>query len=89
MRLAAGEVFAYVNRRLRFNLHAIIDTAGKSLHGWFDCPANRVVEQRLKAGLVAFGCDPKLSPTHSRCGCPGQSATAGCNDSFGCGNNHR
>jgi len=49
-----------LNRRLRFNLHAIIDTAGKSLHGWFDSPANRVVEQRLKAGLVAFGCDPEL-----------------------------
>jgi len=55
-----GAVFAYINRRLRFNLHAIIDTAGKSLHGWFDAPCNRTAEQRLKAGLVVFGCDPKL-----------------------------
>ena len=55
-----GAVFAYMNRRLHFNLHAIIDTAGKSLHGWFDAPRNRVSEQRLKAGLAVFGCDPKL-----------------------------
>ena len=37
-----GAVFAYLNGRLRYNLHAIIDTAGKSLHGWFDAPCNRV-----------------------------------------------
>jgi hypothetical protein len=55
-----GAVFAFMNRRLRYNLHAIIDTAGKSLHGWFDAPANRVMEDRLKAGLTAFGCDPRL-----------------------------
>jgi len=29
-----GAIFAYLNRRLHFSLHAIIDTAGKSLHGW-------------------------------------------------------
>jgi len=28
-----GAVFAYVNRRLRFNLHMTIDTAGKGLNG--------------------------------------------------------
>ncbi|MEI8291755.1 MAG: hypothetical protein WCH99_19990, partial [Verrucomicrobiota bacterium] len=55
-----GAVFAYLNNRLRFNLHAIIDTAGKSLHGWFDCPRNKVMEDRLKAALTVFGCDPKL-----------------------------
>ena len=55
-----GAVFAYMNQRLRYNLHAIIDTAGKSLHGWFDAPPNKVMEGRLKAGLTAFGCDPKL-----------------------------
>ena len=49
-----------MNRRLHYNLHAIIDTAGKSLHGWFDCPRNKVVEDRLKAALTVFGCDPKL-----------------------------
>ena len=55
-----GGVFAYLNQRLRYNLHAIIDTAGKSLHGWFDAPPNKLLENRLKAGLTAFGCDPKL-----------------------------
>lgn len=55
-----GAVFAYLRRRLRYRLHCIIDTAGKSLHAWFDAPRNKVLESRLKAGLVAFGCDPKV-----------------------------
>ncbi len=55
-----GAIFAYLNRRLRFNLHAIIDTAGKSLHGWFDAPRNARIEAQLKAVLTVFGCDPKL-----------------------------
>jgi hypothetical protein len=55
-----GAVFAYLNHRLHYNLHAIIDTAGKSLHGWFDVPRNKVMEDRLKAALIVFGCDPKL-----------------------------
>jgi len=60
-----GAVFAYLNRRLHYRLHCIIDTAGKSLHAWFDAPRNRTLEARLKAGLVAFGCDPKVF-THSQ-----------------------
>lgn len=55
-----GAVFAYLRRRLRYRLHCIIDAAGKSLHAWFDAPRNAVLEARLKAGLVAFGCDPKV-----------------------------
>ena len=55
-----GAIFSYLNRRLHFTLHAIIDTAGKSLHGWFDIPKYKLWETRLKAGLQAFGCDPKL-----------------------------
>jgi hypothetical protein len=55
-----GSVFAYLRRRLNYRLHCIIDTAGKSLHGWFDAPRSKVMENRLKAGLTAFGCDPKL-----------------------------
>ena len=55
-----GAIFAYLNRRLHFNLHAIIDTAGKSLHGWFDAPRDKRIEARLKAVLTVFGCDPKL-----------------------------
>lgn len=55
-----GAVFAYLRRRLHYRLHCIIDTAGKSLHAWFNAPANKILENRLKAGLTAFGCDPKL-----------------------------
>lgn len=55
-----GAVFAYLRHRLRYKLHCIIDTAGKSLHGWFDAPRNKILENRLKAGLTAFGCDPKV-----------------------------
>jgi hypothetical protein len=55
-----GAIFAYLNLRLHFNLHAVIDTAGKSLHGWFDAPRDRRIEGRLKATLTVLGCDPKL-----------------------------
>ncbi len=48
-------MFAYLNRRLNFTLHAIIHTAGKSLHGWFAAPRSKVVEERLKAALFALG----------------------------------
>ena len=53
-------MFAYVWRRLRYKLHCIIDTAGKSLHAWFDAPRTRLHEGRLKAALEVFGCDPKV-----------------------------
>jgi hypothetical protein len=55
-----GAIFAYLRRRLRYRLHCIIDTAGKSLHAWFDAPRNSIAERRLKAGLEVFGCDPKV-----------------------------
>ncbi len=55
-----GAVFGYLWRRLHYRLHCIIDTAGKSLHAWFDAPRDRVREGRLKAGLEVFGCDPKV-----------------------------
>jgi len=55
-----GAIFAYLQRRLHYQLHCIIDTAGKSLHAWFESPRDEVRERRLKAGLVVFGCDPKV-----------------------------
>ena len=55
-----GAVFSYLQRRLHYRLHAIIDTAGKSLHGWFGVPPNKLMEDRLKVGLTAFGCDPSV-----------------------------
>jgi hypothetical protein len=50
----------YLRRRLHYDLHCIVDTTGKSLHAWFDAPRNKVFENRLKAGLEVFGCDPKV-----------------------------
>ena len=55
-----GAIFSYLRRRLRYRLHCIIDTAGKSLHAWFDAPRSKLFESRLKAGLEVFGCDPKM-----------------------------
>ena len=57
---AAGNTLRIRRRRLHYPLHCIIDTAGKSLHGWFDAPRNKLLENRLKAGLEEFGCDPKV-----------------------------
>ena len=55
-----GAVFGCLRRRLHYDLHCIVDTAGKSLHAWFDAPRRKILENRLKAGLVVFGCDPKV-----------------------------
>jgi hypothetical protein len=55
-----GAIFAFLRRRLHYDLHCIVDTAGKSLHAWFDAPSNKVFENRLKAGLEVFGFDPKV-----------------------------
>jgi hypothetical protein len=41
-------------------LVAIVDTAGKSLHGWFRYPEHEFVVDDLKLVLPALQCDPKL-----------------------------
>lgn len=55
-----GAVFRFMRKRLNYRLHCIIDTAGKSLHAWFDPPRNPEMEGRLKEGLIALGCDPSM-----------------------------
>jgi hypothetical protein len=59
-RQLADENAPYLHCRLCYKSHCVIDTAGTSLHAWFDAPRNPVREGQLKAGLVAFGCDPKV-----------------------------
>ena len=54
-----GAIFRFINVRLHFNLHAIIDTGGKSLHAWFSAPKNDKIEGRLKAFVTGLACDPK------------------------------
>jgi hypothetical protein len=61
-------------------LHAIVDTAGKSLHGWFDVLSlyNRMDREKartsifqLKAILTQLGCDPKMFTLSQPCRLPG------------------
>lgn len=51
-------------------LRAIVDTGGKSLHGWFDFPDAEVVDE-LKIILPALGCDPALFKASQPCRLPG------------------
>lgn len=50
-------VFCWCRQFLR--LRAIVDTAGKSLHGWFDYPTADELDE-LKNILPQLGCDPAL-----------------------------
>lgn len=52
-----GAVFRWMRQFVR--LRAIVDTAGKSLHGWFDVPEFRALAE-LKVILPVLGCDPAL-----------------------------
>jgi hypothetical protein len=42
------------------DLVAVVDTVGKSLHGWFVYPEMEHVVDELKLVLPALQCDPKL-----------------------------
>jgi len=52
-----GAVFRWLTE-CDLKLVAIVDTAGKSLHGWFEFEEDLVDD--LKLVLTAFQCDPKL-----------------------------
>jgi hypothetical protein len=54
-----GAIFRWLQKQVGLKLRAIVDTAGKSLHAWFDYPPEDVVEE-LKFILPELGCDPKL-----------------------------
>lgn len=53
-----GAVFRLMREMFCMKLHAIVDTGGKSLHGWFENPPKPEWERQLKAFLVPIGCDP-------------------------------
>jgi hypothetical protein len=53
-----GAVFQLMRDLFKMRLYAVVDTAGKSLHGWFDPMPNPEWEKQLKAFLVPMGCDP-------------------------------
>ena len=54
-----GAVFRWLERAVKLPLVAVVDTAGKSLHGWFQFPPPNRLEE-LKVVLPALKCDPKL-----------------------------
>ena len=63
-----GGVFSWCQQFMR--LRAVVDTAGKSLHGWFAAPGAEA-EKELKAILPELGCDPSLFKVAQPCRRPG------------------
>lgn len=55
-----GAVLKWLRDRVGMDLVAIVDTAGKSLHGWFRFPQHEYEVDELKLVLPALQCDPKL-----------------------------
>lgn len=45
---------------LREFVGKLVQPPPEIVDGWFDAPRSKVFERRLKAGLEAFGCDPKV-----------------------------
>jgi len=62
-------VFAWMRQFLP--LRAVVDTAGKSLHGWFNYPADKRVLAELRVILPALGCDPAMFKPAQPCRLPG------------------
>lgn len=52
-----GGVFRLMRELFGMKMHAIVDTGGKSLHGWFENPPKAEWERQLKSFLVPMGCD--------------------------------
>jgi len=54
-----GAVFRWLREKVGMHLVAVVDTAGKSLHGWFRYPPKDVLEE-LRIMLPALKCDPGM-----------------------------
>ena len=65
-----GSVFRWMDEKAKIRLRCVVDTAGKSLHGWFDFPSSEELDD-LKIILPAFGCDPKMFTPSQPCRMPG------------------
>jgi hypothetical protein len=63
-----GAVFSWCRQFMR--LRAVVDTAGKSLHGWFEAPTIEA-ENELKIILPELRCDPALFKPAQPCRLPG------------------
>lgn len=65
-----GAVFRYLIDQFGLRLRAVVDTAGRSLHGWFDAPPPGLLA-RLKSFLPEVGADPALFNPAQPCRLPG------------------
>jgi hypothetical protein len=61
-------VLKWLSKILR--MRAVIDTGGKSLHGWFEYPDDKAFKE-LKAILPGLGCDDALFQQAHTCRLPG------------------
>jgi hypothetical protein len=69
--LGKTEVMAIFNWMREFmRMRAMVDTAGKSLHGWFDFPSDACLAE-LRVILPALGCDEALFKASQPCRLPG------------------
>jgi hypothetical protein len=69
--LPRGDMRAVIQwLRLSMRLRAVVDTGGKSLHGWFEYPNDAALTE-LKAILPTLGCDPALFKASQPCRLPG------------------
>jgi hypothetical protein len=65
-----GAIFRWLDQKVELPLRAVVDTAGKSLHGWFDYPPDHILAD-LKIMLPVMGCDPKMFGASQPCRLPG------------------
>ncbi len=65
-----GAVFKWLRDEVGLNLRAVVDTAGKSLHAWFDFPKPAVLAE-LNVILPQLGCDAGLFKESQPCRMPG------------------
>ena len=63
-----GAVFRWLATAGGVPLRGVVDTGGKSLHGWFDQPCAGTRRDDLLTALIAMGCDrgPMKEPAMSR-----------------------
>ena len=65
-----GAVFKWMSACLGMVLRAVVDTGGRSLHGWFLYPSEGLLE-KLRIILPVLGCDPAMFRPAQPCRMPG------------------
>lgn len=65
-----GAVFRWLKECYEMALRAVVDTGRRSLHAWFELPAEGLTE-KLEIILSALGCDPAMFRPAQPCRLPG------------------